>query len=1682
MKKLITFLVLSFISYNFSNAQEICDDGIDNDGDGFIDCFDGDCVSDAACDGFYMGNDASCQAEPSEFPVFELALGTKSRNDVTTSLSSMALGDLDRDGIPEILTTNQYDDKIFLLNGDDATVKYERTTNNPSFTNAAMVNLQDDNCGEVFIVNVNSVDNYNISSFDCELNPIWTSERLNQDPNFLSFADFDRDGQAEMYYKDVIRDPSTGTIIVETSGTNWNEIPGGPVAVDILGDEDLELIIGNNIYSVNLGDRTEGAGTLTLLATMPAPYQTKSGGQQPQNSTTSIADYNLDGNLDVIVTGANSSNVTTVFFWDVFNNTVKTFSDPFAEAGYEFGWRQGTGRVNIADLDGDGQLNAAFVSGKYLYALDENWQLFWRTEVNEETSGITGATLFDFNGDGQSEVVYRDEDYLYILNGKDGTINPLKHCRSRTMTEYPIVADVDADGSTEICVVCVTEDHQVSTPGRNLSLDAPAEVRIYKSGAAPWVPARRVWNQHAYFNVNINDDLTVPRNQQKHQTVFSTGVCTPGPNRPLNNFLNQAPFLTSDGCYAYAAPELNLIESSFSVTAPVCPDNNFTVSFDFENIGDVPLSGSIPVTFYDGDPLVAGTNKLNTENISVSNFAVGNVESADNLLVNGTGAQFTLYVVLNDNGSTTPTPISFPNSNFLECDYSNNMVSAEVKPIPFALSTEINKNITCSAGSVPPNGDARVFRLVGGTEVTADYDFFWFNGTTVDDTPDYTGSVYSGLSAGTYTVFAADKLAGCSSDTVQVVISDSVRTITADITVDRGNDDCDNPNGKLTVAVNGGEPVGNFTYEWYVGNTVGSGLKISDSHEADNLESGVHTVLITEKATGCQTIQSIEVPDDKIIPTASASATDVICSDENSGSVMVNVGDSTSGYTFKWFLGSSEKAEVDFTGDTINNLPQGVYSVIAINSSTLCESALATVEINQTASPTITQLFSTDNSSCDVLSPTGSVSVAIQGDSSDYLIEWYSDTNTTNTSIGNGYLLDSLAAGDYTVKVTDVRTACFITDVVTINNNTITPSIVLTADPVTTCSPDNGRIEVDVDIDTKNDYTFYWYQGSEVKNQTDFSEKGPILDSLTAGNYTVQALNLNTNCLSKAETITVVDSASFTANILKTEDKDFGTIANGLISIKVSKPNRVYEILVNDTFNRFVNAGSEEIIIDSLSEGFYAIQLTDTISDCSVNLTSEIFSKLNTATDIVSFNLATSTSAAIIDTSNHKIEVEVEGLSDVTSLTPEIEISEGASISPDTNVSRDFTEAVQYTVTAQDGSTTQEWEVAVTKARIIKEDQTITFNLPDTLSLDQSPFPLVASSSSGLAVQFTVESGSASILDNELVFTNGSVVDVKAYQTGNDTINSTEVVKTVTVLGTYDLSINVLRSDDSPLDDGLAKLFDINGGLYERKPFTDGDLKFSNVAPGNYILQVIPRGNTTSDISPTYYASTRFNKDASILSINSNLDLSMKMKTKKGESNGNGQINGQVIKSEEQMNARLSIGELESGEGISELIIYLLDEASKEIVSDAVTEESGAFSMEEIPRGNYEFYIDIPGLEQGATSFKLPFDEQIIELSINVYLNEGGIVDFEIITVLANDNAVFDLNLYPNPTTGILYLRGYTGPEQKAAIVSSNGATVKTFMIKAQDSQEVDLTNLEEGVYYITVGDELGRIMKIIKK
>ncbi|MEP1713105.1 MAG: BspA family leucine-rich repeat surface protein [Ekhidna sp.] len=88
--------------------------------------------------------------------------------------------------------------------------------------------------------------------------------------------------------------------------------------------------------------------------------------------------------------------------------------------------------------------------------------------------------------------------------------------------------------------------------------------------------------------------------------------------------------------------------------------------------------------------------------------------------------------------------------------------------------------------------------------------------------------------------------------------------------------------------------------------------------------------------------------------------------------------------------------------------------------------------------------------------------------------------------------------------------------------------------------------------------------------------------------------------------------------------------------------------------------------------------------------------ELDTDTDILTFILAERTEDAAINTTDHTVAIEVEFGTEVSSLVPTITLSEGATSNPASRVAQDFTSPVTYVVTAEDGTTSQEWTVTVT--------------------------------------------------------------------------------------------------------------------------------------------------------------------------------------------------------------------------------------------------------------------------------------------------------------------------------------------------------------------------------------------------
>ncbi|MBL7851976.1 MAG: VCBS repeat-containing protein, partial [Cyclobacteriaceae bacterium] len=971
-----------------------------------------------------------------------------------------------------------------------------------------------------------------------------------------------------------------------------------PVAANILGDSKLELICGPIIYTVpSLASRT--LQTLTVAKDMntlgvtyfPKGFNDTGEYGVDQASSTSTADFNGDGKLDVLMSGAiNCSGneaapcgnpITTIFYWDVTNNTVQTYAPPDLVTPAT-GWAWGTGRINLGDATGDGKLDALFIAGNRLFCLSLDGggllTVKWIRTINDSQSGIVSLTVYDFDNNGKPEVVYRDAKELTVVDGQTGATKIWSaSCESHTFTEGPVVADVNGDGNTDICVPCYTNPPIGSNTVQQQSL---GQTRIYYSSSNAWLPTRKVWNQHPYYVTNINDDLTVPRTQIDPSLIFSNGACPnglPGPQRPLNLFMNQVPRLSASGCPEFPAPDLTFtgddpanpgVDSdgdgvytpAVEIIPPICGDVAIKAFFNVINSGSLPITDNVPVSFFNGDPTQPGAVRLFNTTLTINNLQVGQKLVTPQVTFNGPGTVFPLFIVLYNDGSTLPITLTGPSQK--ECSISNNMYSVIVAPDPFTVTVEkVSDNIKCGPNVPPYSGEIRARIFKGGVEVVdySPFSFQWYDGIGTATPHNPGGNTYhlTNVIDGDYTVVVTNTQKGCASDPISGNVGLSQINPAITLTVTSNQTVCSPPNGRIDATI-AGDNTG-YTFEWYDIALTPLGIT---GPTATNLLAGNYVVVVTKN--GCSTTSAPATVNGPVIPDAQASVTShvVDCLNPNSGAitgeaVLGGVPQNPANYTFDWYFYNNATSTrgsalppANGTGPSRTGLAIGYYQLEIRDVTTQCvgnqspivqvldQRVLPTVAINQVAPQT----------SCDPLNPNGILTAVASAPGltspNDFTFEWFKGDNTlpanlhTNVSGAKGETANVVSGGGvfYTVRAT-TPSNCSATEKLIIAEVLNLPVVSLTMTNNTTCSTVLGSADFDGTITATatfagspiNDFTGYkftWHDGSLTSDPTIpvADDKLPSLSQLDGGNYTVTLELVNLACKSIPVTINVVNA------------------------------------------------------------------------------------------------------------------------------------------------------------------------------------------------------------------------------------------------------------------------------------------------------------------------------------------------------------------------------------------------------------------------------------------------------------------------------------------------------------------------------------------------------------------------------
>ena len=558
-------------------------------------------------------------------------------------LSTPLVADLDGDGLPEIIGLASVDQAIMeryfarnllVFDGRNGSLKYTIATPLISVCGqgVAIADVDGDGKAEIFVRAQEANNGGRVYCYDHDGSGRWISAEAVDDNYLLTPVDIMGDGHTQLVCGPYIFNASDGTLLLhgtfQVGGTgfgaphnngNINGTYAGinnalPYYMYAMGDLDhdglLELCAGKYVYRITL---TNYAG---LSGNTWAVYNTATTADilEPDGQTF-LADFDGDGTLDICVLGI----PTTMHYntWQectkwkngkcISYRTVVDKTDSYNLSVYA--WNAVTGEViaynnksvsQVAgpaipfcgDLDGDGlpEILTETDEGTYIYYFDTASSGSMAFTQITSMSGTPGYTAFDFNQDGRYEVVWRGMSDLAIMDGqkiKQNTppfnVGTSLVAYSGTIAEYPVVADVDGDGHAELLV---SRGYWAWTPNNHHDYGC---ISVYTSATlGAWNSARKVWNNWAFDNALINEDLSIP------QHPFNTATRFPNGRQPMNGFRLPVPNIDRDGNLYNPAADLELVQ----VEEVQMEDDSIRLRLQLRNNGDATLLAPFGISVY----------------------------------------------------------------------------------------------------------------------------------------------------------------------------------------------------------------------------------------------------------------------------------------------------------------------------------------------------------------------------------------------------------------------------------------------------------------------------------------------------------------------------------------------------------------------------------------------------------------------------------------------------------------------------------------------------------------------------------------------------------------------------------------------------------------------------------------------------------------------------------------------------------------------------------------------------------------------------------------------------------------------------------------------------------------------------------------------------------------------------
>ena len=446
--------------------------------------------------------------------------------------------------------------------------------------------------------------------------------------------------------------------------------------------------------------------------------------------------------------------------------------------------------------------------------------------------------------------------------------------------------------------------------------------------------------------------------------------------------------------------------------------------------------------------------------------------------------------------------------------------------------------------------------VTGGTEP---YTYSWDNGATSQD--------LSNVSAGDYNVTITDAN-GCTT-TNQASINQPNGALGLSVTNIEQIECFGDNNGSITVEANGGTSP--YTY------SLDGGVTNQNSPMFENLGPGTYTVTVTDANDCTFALQAGTIIEPSELVANIDSVTNVLCANESTGSIDLDVTGGTQPYTYLWNNSA--------TTQDLNNIAAGTYSVTITDANGCTVSTNAT--ITEPANPiniNISKVDATTAQGC----ANGEATADVTGGTPPYTYQWSASANNQTTATAT-----NLPVGTHTITVTDANNCELSQSIVIVCVNTCDAEI--TIDDITNvlCVGDatgSGTVSASSNANPGATFTFTWSNG-----QVDAGVTSSTISNITAGVYDVSVTIDGTVCQPVEETISITEPNNALSLTATSTDELGPNTGDGTASASATGGVEPY------TFS-WSPGGETTQNISGLSAGTYTVTVTDA-NDCTETAT-----------------------------------------------------------------------------------------------------------------------------------------------------------------------------------------------------------------------------------------------------------------------------------------------------------------------------------------------------------------------------------------------------------------------------------------------------------------------------------------------